>query len=71
MRGCKGGCPLSRNFYVRTGVKFTCVKQKGYDRFMRISDIAEHSRDENFAPTRMFYSYKHCFGDSNIPSSRD
>ena len=54
-----------------TGVKFTCVKQKGYDQFMRISDIAEHSRYENFALTRMFYSYKHCFCDSNIPSSRD
>ena len=66
--GCKGGCSLSRNFYVRTGVKFTCVKQKGYDQFMRISDIAEHSRYENFALTRMFY--KHCFCDSNIPSSR-
>ena len=52
-----------------TGVKFTCVKQKGYDQFMRISDIAEHSRYENFALTRMFYSYKHCFCDSNIPSS--
>ena len=62
MRGCKGGFPLSRNFYVRTG-----VKQKGYDQFMRISDIAEHSRYENFALTRMFY--KHCFCDSNIPSS--
>ena len=38
---------------------------------MRISDISEHSRYENFALTRMFYSYKHCFCDSNIPSSRD
>ena len=67
LRGCKGGFPLSCNFYVRTGVKFTCVKQKGYDQFMRISDIAEHSRYEDFALTRMFY--KHCFCDSNIPSS--
>ena len=67
VRDRKGGFPLSRNFYVRTGVKFTCVKQKGYDQFMRISDIAEHSRYENFALTRMFY--KHCFCDSNIPSS--
>ena len=54
MRGCKGGFPMSLNFYVRTGVKFTCVKQKGYDQFMHISDIAEHSRYENFALTRMF-----------------
>ena len=67
VRGCKGGFPLSRNFYVRTGVKFTCLKQKGYDQFIRISNIAEHSRYENFALTRMFY--KHCFCDSNIPSS--
>ena len=67
VRGCKGGFPLSRNFYVLTSVKFTCVKQKGYDQFMRISYIAEHSRYENFALTRMFY--KRCFCDSNIPSS--
>ena len=59
VRGCKGRFPLSRNFYLLTGVKFTCVKQKGYDQFMRISDIAEHSRYENFALTRMFY--KHFF----------
>ena len=67
VHGCRGGFALSRNFYLRTGVKFTCVKQKGYDQFMRISNSAEGSRYENFALTRMFY--KHCFCDSNILSS--
>ena len=45
MRGFKGG--FKGDVYVRTDVKFTCVKQKGYDQLMHISEIIPNIRDNN------------------------